>query len=161
MKSASQFNLQFLLGVIGLKLWPRGIQASLHTLIKVPLPTRQIIPCFTNASPCMIPFHTAEELEGKTVSNKFPRAKYLAQSNRAHKLSGVSSSRHACLASNARLKQWISINPMPPMFLCIHIFHHGNQCIFFCETSSPHQKPDISSLIALHIPLGSLKTDIA
>jgi hypothetical protein len=49
----------------------------------------------------------------------------------------------------------------PPFFLGMHIFHHANQCMCFCSSSSPHQYRAIASVNPLITCLGSLKTDIA
>ena len=54
-----------------------------------------------------------------------------------------------------------SLNPMPPSFLGVHIFHQEYQCMLFFPSFSPHQNLAMAAKIALMIPFGILKTDIA
>ena len=126
-------------GVIIFRSELEGIHGSSHVFTVSPEPILQIKPFLKVSSPFRILCHVKEDPFLCFGFNKSPSAKYLALNILAHKESGFSRRRQACLASNARLKQWISRNPIPPLPLGLVNLSHASQCVFLLSSSSPHQ----------------------
>ena len=70
--------------------------------------------------------------------SKSPLGKYFAFGTVPHKESGLSINLHACIARRAKLKQWMSLNPIPPLHFGAHNFH---QRILFWLSPPPPPPP--------------------
>lgn len=64
---------------------------------------------------------------------------------------------HAFFASNAKLKAWMSLNPIPPFAFGEHNIFQFIQCIFFALFICPHQYLAMVEFIVSHKVFGILK----
>ena len=105
------------LGVIGFLMHPRGIHGSAQILVLLPLPIRQIRPCFRSQSPYKILRHEYEMPSLAVHCKIVVFGKYFAFRTWPHRVSGLVKSRHACRASIAILNKCRSRKPRPPSSL--------------------------------------------
>ena len=113
-RSSTVFNRQPLLGVIGRRVHSLGNQGSSHIFTLLPFPTRQIMPFFRTFTPCKILRQVYDIPPLLDAFSTSPWGKYFARKTCAQRDVGSCTSLHACLASIAKLKVWISLNPNPP-----------------------------------------------
>lgn len=114
-----------------------GIHGSSHILIFCPSPTLEMHPCFRVFTPAIILCQVREAPIFNLALSESPSGKYSAFRTVPHKEYGLSINLHAYFARRAKLKQWMSLNSIPPLHFSTHNFHHAIQCILFWLSLSP------------------------
>jgi hypothetical protein len=66
-----------------------------------------------------------------------PSGKYLAFKTLAQSEFGSAINLHTCFANIAKLKEWRSLNPIPPSIFGKQSFHQEYQCIFYLDHYQP------------------------
>ena len=115
-------------------------------------PLSRYSPFLKTSSPFMMLCQVNKDSFFKETCKRLPCGKYLAFRAQVQSDLGVVISLHHCLVSIARLKEHMSLNPIPPSLFGYQNFHQEYQCIIV-SSSSPHHKLAIIYAISLQIPL--------
>lgn len=124
---------------IGFKVAVFIIKGSAHVKIVVLSPTRWIRPIYIAFFTSTMVVQVAGTCAGAAAWRKFEWGKYFPYNTLTQRNSGVVNKRQPCLLSIAKLKQWKSLNPIPPLIFGSTSFSHDIQCRDLLSTEFPQQ----------------------